>query len=290
MIIYIKKKKLNFDQQEILKLKKIRFKKLDLTKPINLKNLNYDLIFNFAAILGVKNVNQFPYETFTKNILIAKNLIDFCKKQKKCKLINFSSSEVYSHLIFKRRIKFPTPEELDLTVLHNTIPRDSYGLSKLMIEKMCFFAKINYINIRPHNIYGPDMGYSHVIPELIKKIYKRKKISIISHNHKRAFCFIDDAINQIVKLSLNKNINNKTFNVGNPHEEIDIFNLAKKIKFILKTKTKLEKSKNFTDGSPNKRIPSLKKYTNIFGKIKFTKIDDGLLRTIQWYKNDIISS
>ena len=40
---------------------------------------------------------------------------------------------------------------------------------------MCFFAKINYINIRPHNIYGPDIGYSHVIPELIKKFIREKK-------------------------------------------------------------------------------------------------------------------
>ena len=48
------------------------------------------------------------------------------------------------------------------------------------------------------------MGYDHVIPELIRKIYYEDKVSIVSHNHKRAFCFIDDAIDQIIKLSLAK--------------------------------------------------------------------------------------
>ena len=55
-------------------------------------------------------------------------------------------------------------------VLDKTISRDSYGLSKLVAEKMCYFSGINYINIRPHNIYGPNMGYNHVIPELIKNL------------------------------------------------------------------------------------------------------------------------
>ncbi len=238
--------------------------------------------------MGVRNVNKYPYETLYKNIEIAKNLIDFCKKQKNCKLINFSSSEVYSHLIFENKIKFPTPENIDLKILDKTIPRDSYGLSKIVTEKMCFFSNLNFINIRPHNIYGPDMGYDHVIPELIKKIYYEDKVSIVSHNHKRAFCFIDDAIDQIIKLSFSKNITNHTFNIGNPYEEINMFNLAKKIKIILGSQTILSKDKKVTKGSPKRRVPSLKKYTKIYGKLKITKLEDGLNKTIEWYKNDII--
>ena len=52
------------------------------------------------------------------------------------------------------------------------------------------------------------MGFSHVIPELIKKMSKtrkgkKNKISVFSPGHKRAFCFIDDAVDQIIKLSFN---------------------------------------------------------------------------------------
>ncbi len=134
------------------------------------------------------------------------------------------------------------------------------------------------------------MGYDHVIPELIKKIYRNKEVAIVSHKHKRAFCFIDDAIKQIANLSLNRRLNRETFNIGNPYEEIDIFSLAKKIKFILKSNTKLKKNKKITSGSPTRRVPSLEKYKKLFGKIEITKINEGLYQTIEWYKNDIISS
>lgn len=264
----------------------ISFKKINLTKPIKLKN-NFDIIYNFAAILGVRNVSKKPYTTLTQNIEITKNLIDFCKKKKNCKYINFSSSEVYSNLISKKLIKYPTIEKLDLIFLHKNIARDSYGLSKFISEKMCEHSNINFINIRPHNIYGPDMGYSHVIPELIKKMLNNKKISIVSANHKRAFCYIDDAVEQIIKLSFSKLIKKETFNIGNPNEEITIFNLAKKIQYNLKREISLKKDKKITVGSPERRVPSLSKFKKYFGKTEFTILNEGLRKTITWYCSDL---
>ena len=114
------KKKLSKEQLKLIKKNKISFKKINLTKPIKLKN-NFDIIYNFAAILGVRNVTKKPYITLTQNIEITKNLIDFCKKKKNCKFINFSSSEVYSNLIFKKLIKYPTIENLDLNSISNSI-------------------------------------------------------------------------------------------------------------------------------------------------------------------------
>ena len=67
-----------------------------------------------------------------------------------------------------------------------------------------------------------------------------------------------------------------------------MFNLAKKIKIILGSQTILSKDKKVTKGSPKRRVPSLKKYTKIYGKLKITKLEDGLNKTIEWYKNDII--
>ena len=282
-----KKKKLNKEKIDLISSNLIYFIKYDLTKPIKLKKNNFDIIFNLAAILGVKNVNKNPYQTLINNIEITKNLINFCKKQKNCKLINFSSSEIYSNLIFKKKIIYPTPEALDLFFLDKSIPRDSYGLSKFIGEKMCQLSKINFINIRPHNIYGPDMGYSHVVPELIKKILIKNKVSILSYKHKRAFCYIDDAIKQTLEISFAKKADKKTINIGNPDEEISIYKLANKIKYFLNRNTIILKDKHITEGSPARRVPSLSKYDSFFGKIKYTKLDEGLKRTIAWYLMDI---
>ena len=69
------------------------------------------------------------------------------------------------------------------------------------------------------------MGFSHVIPELVKKIEKNnvKKIKIFSPTHKRSFCHVDDAIDQILGLSFSKHVYNDTFNIGNSNEETKIF-------------------------------------------------------------------
>ena len=64
------------------------------------------------------------------------------------------------------------------------------------------------------------MGFSHVIPELIKKIKNLKNVKVYSPNHTRAFCYIEDAIAQI--LFIEKRRVNEIYNIGNPKEEIKI--------------------------------------------------------------------
>ena len=130
------------------------------------------------------------------------------------------------------------------------------------------------------------MGYSHVIPELIKKLSVSKvKIQIFSPSHKRAFCYIDDAITQIIELSFNKKNNKLIFNIGNPKEEIKIFDLAKKIQFYLGKKNLIKKGK-ITEGSPSRRIPNMKKTISKINLKNFTNLNSGLLKTINWYLNE----
>ena len=129
------------------------------------------------------------------------------------------------------------------------------------------------------------MGFSHVIPELIKKIkfQKSKKIKIYSPSHKRAFCYIDDAIEQIVGLSFGTKAKNKTFNIGNSREEIKIFDLAKMIKNKLKSKKKLIKY-IYTSGSPKRRVPSMSKTSSYLKKTKYINLNKGIQNYINWYK------
>ena len=54
------------------------------------------------------------------------------------------------------------------------INRDAYYVSKAFNEKLVQFLNNNYLILRPHNIYGPRMGYRHVIPELIKNKSRKK--------------------------------------------------------------------------------------------------------------------
>lgn len=277
--------------KELIRNKKINFFKKDLQKKINLNIKNPKLIFHLAGSVGVENINKDSYHAFINNIISLKNILDFSKKNKSTKLILFSTSEVYSPLIKNNKINFPIKELNNIILENDIIDRDSYYISKAFNEKLVQFSKINHLILRPHNIYGPRMGYSHVIPELIKRIHSQRikktfKTEIYSPKHTRSFCYIDDAINQIINLSLNNKINRSIFNIGNMNEEIKIFKLAEILREKIYPNAKLFKG-SVTLGSPKRRVPDMKKTQRFVKSNKNILLKDGLNQTINWYLKDL---
>ena len=130
------------------------------------------------------------------------------------------------------------------------------------------------------------MGYSHVIPELFLKFKSnKKKIDVFSPNHKRAFCYVDDAINLILDSCFNKKALNNVFNIGNMSEETKIVVLAKQIKKILNSNKEIVKKEN-TQGSPSRRLPNISKIQKISKLKNFIPLEDGLKRTLKWYEEN----
>jgi nucleoside-diphosphate-sugar epimerase len=248
---------------------------------------NYEIIFQFGAILGVKNVIDNPEKVLINNFLIMKKSIEIAKKQTKLKKFVFlSTSEVYAGSLENFKIRFPTPESSPLALTNILNSRTSYMLSKIYCEAMCIHSNLRYLILRPHNIYGPRMGFAHVIPELIKKIYALKKnnsLELGSFNHRRAFCYIDDAVNQIYLIT-KSNIINETFNIGNSQEEISIINLCKKILELSFRKDIKIVKKNINNFSPIRRLPAMNKIFRYIKKFEFTKLECGLIKTLNWYK------
>jgi|TARA_Y100000294_G_scaffold164291_1_gene170925 nucleoside-diphosphate-sugar epimerase len=282
--------KIDKDFKYLIKKKNIRFNNIDINSNnfFSLKKRNYDYIFHFAAIVGVKNVIKKPLEVLTKNIFLLERILNFSKKQKKLKRLIFtSSSEIYAGTLKKFGLKFPTPEETTLTLNKLDDQRSTYMMSKIYGEAMCHHSKIPFTIIRPHNIYGPRMGRSHVIPELFIKAQhpKEKILEVYSPYHKRTFCYVDDAINMIINLSKSKLSKNKIFNIGNDKNEIKIIDLAKLILIISKKKLKILPMQ-IDNGSPYRRWPSIKKYKRIDNKIQFTSLKVGLKNTLGWYLNN----
>ena len=271
------------NKYKLFENKRLKFIKVNLDKPIKKRLSNFSHVFHLAASLGVKNINKNPYKSFKNNLNSLLNLINNLKKNSpNCVLIYFSTSEVYSPLIQKKKIKIPTKENIDLLVNEKIINRDSYYLSKLIGEKIVQLSGLRFIILRPHNIYGPFMGYRHVISELIKRMNSKDKIcKIYSPNHTRSFCYIDDAIEQIFKISTSKKSINQIINIGNSKDEIKIFDLAKMIKTIIKTNIKLCKG-SITQGSPRRRVPDTKKVISISKLKTYTSLKTGIKKTAEW--------
>jgi nucleoside-diphosphate-sugar epimerase len=200
-----------------------------------------------------------------------------------------SSSEVYQtpNII-------PTNEIVELSIPDPLNPRYSYGGGKLISELMLInYSERNFIKsiiIRPHNVYGPDMGWEHVIPQFILRIQGliKKNFEILpfeiqgSGQETRAFVFIDDFIEGMF-LAMQKGTLKDIYHVGSS-EEITIEKLAIQIANLAAKKIKIIPGA-IQKGGTMRRCPSIVKLNNL-GFFPKTNLENGLKQTIEWYKNN----
>lgn len=282
----------SFDDElkEVIKNKKIIFIRGGIDKINNIKKVkNINFIFHFAGILGVKNVISSPYEALYQNISNLFKIIHFAKTQGNLKKFIFTStSEVYAKSLEKKICSIPTPENIHILIENHSSPRETYALSKIIGEKIINFSNLPFIIFRPHNIFGPRMGYDHVIPQLTKKFLNKKKVMINNANHVRSFFFISDAIKYIDKISHSK-INGQVINLGTDKNKTTIMELAKKISQVLmklnyKKNTLLGSKNRVVDFSPAHRVPCVKKLIKLSGgKVYNEKFSNTLEKTVKWY-------
>jgi nucleoside-diphosphate-sugar epimerase len=252
----------------------------------------YSYIFHLAAIVGVAHVLNRPYAVLTDNITMLTSMLEFAKKQKKLQRFLFAStSEVYAGTLQYFTLPIPTPENTPLTVTDLKHNRTSYMLSKIYGEALCHHSGIPFTIIRPHNVYGPRMGMSHVIPELFQKGYSAKSgagIEIASVNHRRTFCYVDDAVEMIIRAVEKQSCENETLNIGNECQELSIGSLANEIFGILNKDQKAIPAQE-TPGSPTRRCPDMKHTYALTGYRPAVTLKDGLKKTYDWYRENIFS-
>jgi len=264
----------------------------DLMKNDALEKLeqDFDFIYHLAAIIGVQNVLDHPYDVLKKNVELLIHMIDFAKRQSHLKRFIFTStSEIYAGTLQYYDMEIPTPENTPLTITPLEHPRTSYMLSKIYGEALLQQSGIPFTIVRPHNFYGPRMGMAHVIPELLKKAYDSgndQKLEVFSINHKRTFCYISDAVAMMRMLAEAETSEGQAFNVGNEFPEVTIGELAEEILCVV-GKTLTVDAKPATSGSPARRCPDMKKTTEVIGEFDKVSLKEGIKKTFAWYKEYI---
>ncbi len=260
---------------------KINFIKGDITKYKDVfnaaKGKNY--IFHLAAVNGTKFFYEKPDEVLDVACKGIINVIDASKKLKIKNIFLVSSSEVY-HL----PNKIPTDEMEPIKIPNILNPRYSYAGGKILTELLGinnakFFEKM--IIIRPHNVYGNDMGYEHVIPELIEKVKKSKGSIKIKGSglQTRSFIYIKDFVDAFY-LIFKKGKHLNIYNIGT-QEQLKILDLVKIIIKICKKKLKIKKGKIAIGGTQH-RTPNISKIKKLGFKNKFN-IRSGLTEILKKY-------
>ena len=260
-----------------LKNKNIKFiagdirDKKDLLKAF--KGVN--AVIHLAYINGTKYFYSEPdlvLDVATKGLI---NIFDLSIKNKIKELYLASSSEVYQN-----PLKIPTDEKEILKIPDIFNPRYSYGGGKILTELYGinygrkYFKKL--IIFRPHNVYGPDMGNEHVIPELLSKIKnlkQKKKIKIQGNgNETRSFIHVKDFCKGFYLL-MKKGKHLNIYNIGT-EERVSIIKLINNIKKITKKKFKIITSP-LKKGGTTHRCPNISKIKKL-GFKQNIKLADGI--------------
>jgi nucleoside-diphosphate-sugar epimerase len=267
----------------------VRCLERDLLAPGSLEDLgeDYDLVFHLAAIVGVANVMKQPLAVLRRNVELLLGMLDFAARQKRLRRLVFAStSEVHAGSLLHLDLPIPTPETAPVALPDLAQSRSSYLLSKLYGEALCHHAGLPVTVIRPYNIYGPRMGMAHVIPELLQRAERTPDggaMTVYSTRHRRAFCYVSDAVELIARLALAEDALDGIFNVGNQGEEVAIGRLAELIVTTLGRGIAIEAGPD-TPGSPARRCPDMTRTSAVTGYEARVPLPEGLRKTCNWYR------
>jgi nucleoside-diphosphate-sugar epimerase len=215
------------------------------------------------------------------------NVIDACRSEGVGKLILASSSEVY-----QTPPHVPTDERAPLLVPDPTNPRYSYGGGKIISELMAINYGRKYFErvliFRPHNVYGPDMGWEHVVPQFARRV---KAVAATHPSGKlpfemqgngqqtRSFCHVDDLVAGVLVMR-EKGEHLGIYHVGTT-EEITIADLASRVAAHGGREIELIE-KPAPEGGTERRCPDIAKLEKLGYKPQ-VPLAQGLPPTIDWY-------
>ncbi|HEY2955046.1 MAG TPA: NAD-dependent epimerase/dehydratase family protein [Candidatus Eisenbacteria bacterium] len=260
----------------------------DLLDPAALGGLgrDYTHVIHMAAILGVANVLERPYAVLRDNVAMLNQVLDFSARLERLERLVFpSTSEVYAGTLEHFRLPIPTPEDTPLALPDLSRPRTSYMLSKIYGEALCHQARLPYTIVRLHNVYGPRMGLKHVVPELLQRAHRAApggELEVFSADHTRTFCYVDDAVEMILRLAEAAGGRDGTFNVGTSTGETTIRELAEIVIRVV-GKPLVIRPGPTTPGSPARRCPDITRAVAVAGCEPSVALEDGVRRTFAWY-------
>jgi nucleoside-diphosphate-sugar epimerase len=248
-----------------------------------------DCVAHLGAINGTRFFYEQPELVIDVAIRGTLNVIDACRRHGVRHLVVASSSEAY-----QSPDVVPTPENVPLVVPDVLNPRYSYGGSKLAAELIAFnYGRTGFDRVvvfRPHNVYGPDMGFEHVIPELSLRAAAAIAASAPrgpvrfpikgDGRQTRAFIHIDDFTDGLVTV-IERGEHLNVYHIGNP-EEVSIETLAQLIF------RQFDREPNFDyepapAGETRRRCPDIGKLQAL-GFAPRIALAQGLPGVVAWYR------
>jgi len=240
-----------------------------------------DVIVNAAAESHVeKSIESGASEFVTTNVEGTQILLDAIREQPVERFILFSSSEVYG-----TALSDPMDEE------HPLNPRSPYAATKAGADRLAYSYYVTYglpiVIVRPFNNYGPRQHPEKVIPRFITQALCNEPLTIHGDGHaSRDWLYVDDdaeAIEAII--SADDSVVGEVINVATG-VDVPVTEIADKVLDVLDKPRSLRVSVNERLGQVDRHIGSTEKLATLTGWRATTSFEDGLARTIAWYRDN----
>ena len=242
-------------------------------------------IVHCAAIAGVDTVLASPVRTMRVNLIGTYNVLEAAVATEDTleRLIDFSTSEVFGTHAYNVR------EGQVSTIGSVGEARWTYAVSKLAGEHMAHAyhdeLRVPTVTVRPFNVYGPGQIGGGAIRAFIEAALAGNDLTVRGDGAQiRAWCFVDDMVEAVLLCLEHPNAIGPSFNIGNTRSAVTIFDLAQRIKRITGCPGEIVFAPlEYVD--VELRIPNVEKAREAIGFDATVELDDGLERTIAWYRS-----
>ena len=263
----------------------------DFTRPDAFNRLarEYDQVYMMAAIVGVNNCLERPDEVIRVNTALVHYSLQWLGEGAKVRRLLFaSSSENYAGTTDSFNYPIPTPEHVPLCISDIAHPRFTYAITKMLGESaflncarvMDFETTI----VRYQNVFGPNMGFKHVIPHLVQRFSEGDRpFKIYGAEQTRAFCYIDDAVDGTVRAMESPRACGEIYHVGSENE-ITLDQLTRAVGEMMGYDGVYEMAPTYP-GSVSRRCPDIRKCREQLGYEPRIHWTEGLQRTVSWYRD-----
>lgn len=247
-----------------------------------------DSVCHLAFVNGTEHFYSRPAHVLDVAVKGMVNVLDSCRHASVGELLLASSSEVY-----QTPPVCPTDEAVAYSIPDPLNPRYSYAGGKIISELMAIhygqqdFERV--VIVRPHNVYGPDMGWEHVIPQLTTRLVGLAAAAPPGEvlplpiqgtgDQTRAFVYVDDFTDALVLL-LDKGEHLGIYNVGTM-EEVTIRELAHAIAGCLGARVRIVPGPAPAGATP-RRCPDTARLARLGFRPRFS-LPQGLRPTVEWY-------
>ncbi len=245
-----------------------------------------DIVIHAAGIAGIDTVIKNPVRTMQVNMIGTANALEAAKlNQIKDRFIDFSTSEVFGSMAFKS-------SEDDSTVSGSAgEARWTYAVSKLAGEHLAHAYhkqhQLPIVTVRPFNVYGPGQTGEGAIQIFIKKALTNEIIKIDGDGTQiRAWCFVDDFIDCVMRTLENPAAIGQSFNIGNARAVTTILGLANTVCRVLNSKSKIVHESPLSADIAI-RIPSVEKTFDLLGFKARVDLEEGVLKTADWMRSKL---